>query len=156
MARNPRCDAFTSSLFLLTAFILLMAGASASWAIVVTNTNNSGAGSLRQVILDANADGVATTITFDPVVFGPGTIFLTSQLPAMTGAGDTVDGSGAGVVIDGSAVPAGGIGLRIRRSNITVRSLKIQNFPSDGIRVDTEGPSAVVTGILITTNTLIG
>jgi hypothetical protein len=49
---------------------LVLASASVSWAqIVVTTLADNGPGSLRQAILDANADGVATTITFDPVVF---------------------------------------------------------------------------------------
>lgn len=134
-------------------FSFLLLGASSSWAIVVTNTNNAGVGSLRQAILDANGDGVATTITFDPAVF-PATIFLTSQLPSMTGNGDTIDATGAGVVIDGSALVAPDRGFTIRRSNITVRGLTVQNFPGDGIRVDTQGPSAVVTGVVIDGNTV--
>ncbi|MGQ9871520.1 DUF4347 domain-containing protein [Leptodesmis sp.] len=46
----------------------------------VTNTNDSGAGSLRQAILNANALAGTDTITFDPNVFGssPQTITLTS------------------------------------------------------------------------------
>ena len=42
--------------------------------LVVTNTNDSGPGSLRQVILDAR-DNVPSVITFDPLVF-PATIFV--------------------------------------------------------------------------------
>jgi uncharacterized protein (DUF2147 family) len=47
---------------------------------IVTNTNDSGAGSLRQAILNANALAGTDTITFDPTVFGssPQTITLTS------------------------------------------------------------------------------
>jgi hypothetical protein len=46
---------------------------------VVTNTNDSGAGSLRQAILDANANTESNTINFDPTFFGtPRTITLTS------------------------------------------------------------------------------
>jgi hypothetical protein len=140
-------------------FSFLFVGAASSWAIVVTNTNNSGAGSLRRAINDANGDGVATTITFDPAVFppaAPATIFILSQLAALTDTGDTIDATGAGVVIDGSALAAPDRGLTIRRSNITVRGLTVQNFPGDGIRVDTQGPSAVVTGVVIDGNTVIG
>jgi hypothetical protein len=42
----------------------------------VLNTNDAGAGSLRQAVLDANANAGADTITFDPSVTG--TITLTS------------------------------------------------------------------------------
>ena len=41
----------------------------------------------------------------------------------MNGAGDTIDGTGAGVVIDGTGLPPATIGLRVRRSNVTIRGL---------------------------------
>lgn len=47
--------------------------------LVVTNVNDSGAGSLRQAILDANSNNQPDTISFDPQVFSvPQTILLTS------------------------------------------------------------------------------
>ena len=122
---------------------LLLASASVSWAqIVVTTLADTGPGSLRAAITTANGDGVATTIIFEPAVFppppaAPGVILVGSVLPTLTGAGDTIDGTGAGVVIDGTGLPANTVGLRIRRSNITIRGLTIQNFPGDGIRVGT-------------------
>src|SRR3989442_5833254 len=53
---------------------------------VVTNTNDSGAGSLRQAILDANANGsgVVDTITFNISGGGVKTIIPSSALPAIT------------------------------------------------------------------------
>jgi hypothetical protein len=38
--------------------------------LVVTNTNDSGAGSLRQAILNANSDGIDSVITFEPSADG--------------------------------------------------------------------------------------
>jgi hypothetical protein len=62
---------------------------------VVTNTNDSGAGSLRDAIIAANLDP-GSTIVFDPIVFDPNlagqTITLLSALPAIT-ADVTIDGS---------------------------------------------------------------
>ena len=145
---------------LLAAGFVLLA-ASHSWAqIVVTTLADSGPGSLREAITAANGDGVATTITFDPAVFppppaAPGVILVGAQLPALTGNGDTISGSGVGVVIDGLALSGTERGLTIRRSNITVRGLTIRSFPGDGIRVDTQGPSATVTGVLIEGNNVI-
>jgi hypothetical protein len=59
----------------------------------VTNTNDSGAGSLRQAILDANAMAGADTINFDAGVFAtPQTITLTGELlitDKRQSAGDT-------------------------------------------------------------------
>src|SRR2546430_2207103 len=95
----------------------------------IDGSSDDGPGSLRQAILDANTDGVATTINFDPVVFPflpalPGVILLQMPLPNVTGArGDTIDGTGAGVVLDGSALAAGSVGLTVRRSNNTIRGL---------------------------------
>src|SRR5262245_47453010 len=110
---------------------LVLANASVSWAqIVVTTLADSGPGSFRQAIMDANSDGVTTTNTFDPVVFPPppalpGVISLATPLPNLTGTGDTIDGTGAGVVLDGSALAAGSVGLTVRRSNYTIRGLTI-------------------------------
>lgn len=57
---------------------------------VVTNLNDSGAGSLRQAIINANANPGADTITFNVA----GTINLVSALPAITGT-VTIDGTTA-------------------------------------------------------------
>lgn len=145
--------------------LALIASASVSWAqIVVTTLADSGPGSLRQAILDASTDRVATTINFDPVVFPPppalpGVILLQTPLPNLTGVmGDTIDGTGAGVVLDGSALAAGSVGLTVRRSNNTIRGLTIQNMPNDGIRVETPPPPTTVlnvTGVVIDGNTLL-
>ena len=57
----------------------------------VTNTNDSGAGSLRQAILDANANPGADTIVFAIPGAGVHTIVLTTWLPNATDS-VTVDG----------------------------------------------------------------
>ena len=63
---------------------LLQSPASATGAtFTVTNTNDSGAGSLRAAIASANADSVSDTIVFDPSVFDgitPRTINLVTRL----------------------------------------------------------------------------
>ena len=51
----------------------------------VTNTNDSGAGSLRQAILDSNAAGGSNTIEFDASLTGQ-TITILSTLPQSTNA----------------------------------------------------------------------
>ena len=58
---------------------------------VVTNTNDSGTGSLRDAITQSNANNVPTTITFNLGPACPNTITLLTPLPAMT-APITIDG----------------------------------------------------------------
>lgn len=68
-------------------------GAVEAQAIFVSNENDSGAGSLRQAILDANANGPGT----DDVLFSlslPANIFLATRLPQPTGHMN-FDGPGA-------------------------------------------------------------
>src|ERR687884_202200 len=55
-------------------------------SFVVTNTNDSGAGSLRQAILDANNTPGADTITFNIPGSGVATISPDSELPNITEA----------------------------------------------------------------------
>ena len=64
--------------------------------LIVTNLNNSGAGSLRQVIADASAED---TITFDPSLAG-GTINLSSEISI--GKDLTIDGGAHQITISGN------------------------------------------------------
>jgi uncharacterized repeat protein (TIGR01451 family) len=120
----------------------LAAGAA---TFTVTVTNDSGAGSLRQAILDANAAGGADTIAFN-ISSGTKTIVLASGLPPVT----------EGVVMDGASQPgfaglplieisgtnitgAGTNGLRLWGGSNTVRSLVIRSFTGNGIEIATNG-----------------
>jgi hypothetical protein len=146
-----------SRLIFIGLLSLVLATASVSWAqIVVTTLADSGPGSLRQAITDANTNGGPDVITFVPGLAG--VILLQTPFPNLTGTGDTIDGTGAGVVLDGSALVGQSVGLTVRRSNYTIRGLTIQNFPNDGIRVETPPPPTTVltvTGALIDGNTLL-
>jgi len=73
------------------AFALLTAVPVAAATFTVTNTNDSGAGSLRQAILDANASAGVDVIAFGVPGGGVHTITSTSPLPAITDA-VTIDG----------------------------------------------------------------
>ena len=67
----------------------------AAATFTVTNTNDSGAGSLRQAVLDANAGGAGPhTIAFDITGSGVHTITLSSTLPTSSVPGGlTIDGT---------------------------------------------------------------
>ncbi|MCP4388217.1 MAG: DUF4347 domain-containing protein, partial [Gammaproteobacteria bacterium] len=117
---------------------------------IVDNTNDSGAGSLRQAIIDANANGGSDNIHFDisdALVDGAHTISLLSALPDITetvvidGTQDSdfsgtpiivLDGSGAGAGVDGLVLATGSDGS-------TIRGLVINQFSDDGIEVNSDG-----------------
>ena len=60
--------------------------ASGATVLLVTNTNDAGAGSLRQAILDSNANPVFNVIGFNISGACPRTIAVNSELPAITDA----------------------------------------------------------------------
>jgi hypothetical protein len=114
----------------------------ASFAVITTD--DSGAGSLRQAILDANTTPENNTITFNVNDGGVQTIQPASPLPQITRP-VTIDGTTqpgfAGsplIVLDGSNVA--GDGLVISAGASTVRSLVIDNFKSGaGVKLLTGG-----------------
>jgi hypothetical protein len=119
----------------------------------VTNTNDSGAGSLRWAITQANASvGTADIITFNIPGTGVHTIQPLTYLPYLTdNAGVVIDGytqpgsayatdSTAAVLVielDGTLLPANvlNVGIGIGSSSNTVRGLVINRFPSSGIGI---------------------
>src|SRR5262245_58199994 len=62
---------------------LALAGRAGAATFTVTNTNNSGTGSLREAVQGANATGAADTITFAIPGAGAHTISVTTPLPAI-------------------------------------------------------------------------
>jgi hypothetical protein len=66
------------------AFLALTSDASAFTTFMVTNTNDAGPGSLRQAIMDSNANMDVNTIDFNIPGFGVQTIAALSGLPAIT------------------------------------------------------------------------
>ena len=117
-------------------------------SLIVTNTGDSGPGSLRQAIMNADGSpGPADVITFNIPGTAPFTIgSLSSPLPALTtGPGDTltIDGTSqtgyAGtpiVKIDGSGLGTSVIGLELAGSGIIVQGLAIDHFGTAGIQID--------------------
>ncbi len=136
----------------------------------VTNTLDSGTGSFRQAIKNANANPGADTIDFD-IPTGIGvvkTITVKSPLPtildAVTINASTQDGWGASnsgwlekpvvMLVNGDTVDTDINGLTIRADNSTVRGLDIENFKTDGIAVFSN--SNIIIGNLIQHNNLAG
>jgi hypothetical protein len=111
----------------------------------VTTRADSGPGSLRACLSQAAANG---TILFDPVVFPPAapvTITPVTALPSIAVDHLTIDGSNAGVVLDGSSLSTGA-GLVINGADGTViRGLQILHFRF-GVALINGARSAVVGG----------
>jgi titin len=153
-----------AALLLLLCFALVLPGEVQASTFTVTTTADSGPGSLRQAILDANSNAGPDEIDFalNPVS-DPGcsavsevcTIQPTSELPPLTDYGTTIDGySQAGaepatasavakirVVLDGSAIITQASGLAINDSGEhLIKGLAIVNFTGNGIYVF--GPNA--------------
>ena len=78
---------FTKALTLNLLILDQLDGSAAAATFVVTNTNDIGAGSLRQAVLDTHAAAGADTIVFDPAFFGsPRTITLASVIALSRGS----------------------------------------------------------------------
>jgi hypothetical protein len=112
--------------------VVVLASQAQAATYTVANTNDSGPGSLRQAILDANASsGVADTIDFDLSLSGPQTITLASQLPTITdGAGLTIDGGSADITLSGNNVVRVfevASGAELTLNNLTVANGRADN-----------------------------
>ena len=82
-ASRPKAST-RSSVARLSSLLLLTASALSANTYTVTNTNDSGAGSLRQAITDANANPGMDTIAFDIPGAGVHTIAIAGPLPSFT------------------------------------------------------------------------
>ena len=118
-------------------------------SFTVITTNDSGAGSLRQAILDANASPGTDTIEFNIPSVGPHTIQPLSALPIITepviidgytqpGASPNTNGPGLRInavlmiELDGSMAGEATWGLNISAGNSTIRGLVINRFRPGG------------------------
>jgi hypothetical protein len=124
---------------------------------LVTNVNDSGDGSLRQAILDANANPGLDTVAFNVGGGGAQTISPTSALPTVTD-GVMIDGTTqpgfAGqplIVVNGGSAPGNVDGLKITGGNSTVKGLVLNGWRVFGVELDGNGGN-VLTGNYIGTD----
>ncbi len=102
---------------------------------LVISAADSGPGTLRQALLDAQPHDA---ILFDAAVFpphAPVAIALASGLPELSQGYLTIDASDAGVILDGSQIAAPGPqhGLAIPSDGNVIRGLQISGFSDAGI-----------------------
>src|SRR5712672_811429 len=118
--------------------------------LTVTNNNDTGAGSLRQALLDANNNPGLDTIVFDISGTNVHTIALATPLPPVTEPavidGTTQNGftSNNKPVIEINGASAGNqTGLRLLAGGSTVRGLAINRCGTDGIDVSGPGTNVI-------------
>jgi CHRD domain/Calx-beta domain len=136
--------------FVLTALLRqnLLVRVRAAETYTVTNTNDSGHGSLRQAILDANANPGTDVINFS---IGPGTlrIVLTSSLPVISDPviidGTTQPGFSGVPLIEVSPFQSNSLPniLNITAGGTTIRGLAINRFNECGIQISTAGDNHI-------------
>jgi hypothetical protein len=118
-------------------------------SFVVTNTNDSGAGSLRAAITNANANAGLNVITFNIDGGGVHTISPTTPLPTITDRvqidgftqTDAVPGSPL-IVLDGDpgiGLGVSGLTLGAGSDSSLVQGLVINGFPGPGITIVSNG-----------------
>jgi hypothetical protein len=128
----------------------------------VTNTNDSGAGSLRQAILDTNNSPGADTIDFDATVFATrqtitlttGQLSITDALtiigPSAAESRLTVSGNSAGRVFN----IAVGAATVVNLTDLTIRSGKVTNANGGGILM--QNGAVTLTNCDVMSNSAVG
>ncbi|HLG14767.1 MAG TPA: hypothetical protein VJH03_09740 [Blastocatellia bacterium] len=130
----------------------------------VTNTNDTGPGSLRHAILDANSNSGPDLITFNVGGGGVKTVSLLSPLPEITDP-VTIDGTtqpsasptlitepqvnGTSIIeLDGTNAGSGANGLVITAGNSVVKGLAIGNFNGHAISLRQRGNNMIMNNFL--------
>jgi len=114
---------------------ILMASPARATDFMVTNTNDSGAGSLREAVGFANANAEADTITFD--LPANSVVTLSSQIGFTASQKTTVDGGGGVTVSGGDATRVFQVNSG---ANVSIERLTV----SDGITVaDADGGAGI-------------
>jgi hypothetical protein len=124
--------------------------------LVVTNANDSGAGSLRQAILDANANPDFSRIAFNIPSTSSKTITPATALPTITSPvlldGTTQPGfAGAPIIeIDGTGTSnsSGVDGLWITAGGSIIQGFVVNRFTGNGLRLETNGFNTIRTNYI--------
>lgn len=159
---NKTLKHITNTAAIASASLLVLLCAQAS-TFTVINTGDSGPGSLRQAIIDANTNPYTDTIAFNIDGSGPHRIQPLSQLPTITDpvvidgytqpstiANSLADGENAvlKIILDGSLAGSDACGLWLEGGQSEVRGLVVNGFAGGGIRLSVGGGSVVAGNFL--------
>ena len=148
---------FVSLAITMMGALSVFAATAQATTFIVTNTNNSGAGSLAQAILDANANPGADIINFNIPGSGVQTISPASPLPTITDP-VTIDGyTQPGAIPNSLALGTNAVlqielngvsanspqGLKISAGNSTIRGLVINRFNSYAMYIYSNGGNVI-------------
>lgn len=134
--------------------LLLISPASAA-TFVVTNTNDSGNGSLRWAMEQANTNVGSDSIHFGISGAGPHTIYPLSALPTITdpvvidgysqpGASPATPAGPATLKIELDGSQAGGVsGLKVSAGENTIRGLSVIHFGWHGLEIEGTGGNLI-------------
>ena len=149
---------------ILAGSVILIASALNAATFTVTNTDDAGPGSLRQAILDANANAGADTIAFNVPGAGVHTITPATALPTIDGAvvidGYTQPGASPNtdpiatnavllIELDGSTAGGTGLNVGFGAPGTTIRGLAIGG---SSLGINVSGPGSFVKGCFIGTD----
>lgn len=117
-----------AALAVCVAALALMASPARAADFMVTNTNDSGAGSLREAVGFANANAEADTITFD--LPANSVVTLSSQIEFTASQKTTVDGGGGVTVSGGGATRVFQVSSG---ANVSIKRLTVSDCRTFGI-----------------------
>src|SRR6266566_1708686 len=150
--KKSRCKVRISSLLLLICLGGNWLSPLSAATFNVTNILNTGAGSFRPAILDANTNSGSHTIAFKIPGTGPFTLNVTNALPAITNV-MAIDGTTETnfnpvtafpvVEINGAKAGVGATGLDVQSSNCVIRGLVINRFSGDAIYLEGTGGNVI-------------
>ncbi|MFZ4655800.1 MAG: right-handed parallel beta-helix repeat-containing protein [Caldilineaceae bacterium] len=112
---------------------------------VVTSAADSGPGTLRTILLVAQA---GDTIRFDPLLFpitAPTSIYLQTSLPAITTDRLTIDASNAAVILDGGRIAQDGLVIA-GTQGVVIQGLELRNFLNSGITLSANTRDTLIGG----------
>lgn len=145
--------ALTAAKLLLCPGLSIIPAVSPAATFTVVNLKDSGPGSFRQAILDANTSPGADVINFD--IPGPGvrTIRPSSPLPDVTDpvviSGESLSGFLGTPILELDGSSAGSLpGLRLLGGNTSVSALVLNRFKGGAIHIKGPGTNTVVGNFL--------